>query len=302
LAARFHRDRFANHQIARLDENIRLSFAVLHNRRAMELFDLSGEVAVVIGATGALGGALAEGLAQAGAKVAVLGRNAERGQARVKAIRDAGGTAEFYAVDAVHKEDLRKAHGAIEAALGAPTVLVNAAGGNDPKVTVSAERAFEQINLDDWRANFDLNVIGGLLLPCQEFGPGMVARRKGSIINIASVSAHMPLSRVVTYSAAKAAVINVTLFLAREWAPKGVRVNSITPGFFPAEQNRKLLFNDDGTPTARTKAIWGHTPMGRFGEAQELVGAAVFLASPKAASFVTGTDLRVDGGYLSQTV
>jgi NAD(P)-dependent dehydrogenase (short-subunit alcohol dehydrogenase family) len=268
----------------------------------MELFDLSGEVAVVIGATGALGGALAEGLGQAGAKVAVLGRNAERGQARVRAIRDAGGTAEFYTVDAVRKEDLRRAHGAIESALGAPTVLVNAAGGNDPKVTVSAERAFEQIQLEDWRANFDLNVVGGLLLPCQEFGPAMAARRKGSIINIASVSAHLPLSRVVTYSAAKAAVVNVTLFLAREWAAKGVRVNSITPGFFPAEQNRKLLFNDDGTPTARTKAIWGHTPMGRFGEAHELVGAAVFLASPKAASFVTGMDLRVDGGYLAQTI
>jgi NAD(P)-dependent dehydrogenase (short-subunit alcohol dehydrogenase family) len=107
---------------------------------------------------------------------------------------------------------------------------------------------------------------------------------------------------VVTYSAAKAAVLNLTLFLAREWAPKGVRVNSLTPGFFPAEQNRKLLFNDDGSPTARTKAIWGHTPMGRFGDATELVGAAVFLASQKASSFVTGTDLRVDGGYLSQTV
>jgi NAD(P)-dependent dehydrogenase (short-subunit alcohol dehydrogenase family) len=181
-------------------------------------------------------------------------------------------------------------------------VLVNAAGGNDPKVTVTADRPFEQIALADWRANFDLNLVGGLLLPCQEFGPAMVARGQGSIINIASVSAHLPLSRVATYSAAKAAVLNLTLFLAREWAAKGVRVNSLTPGFFPAEQNRKLLFNDDGSPTARTKAIWGHTPMARFGEASELVGAAVFLASRKASSFVTGTDLRVDGGYLSQTV
>jgi NAD(P)-dependent dehydrogenase (short-subunit alcohol dehydrogenase family) len=130
----------------------------------------------------------------------------------------------------------------------------------------------------------------------------MAARGKGSIVNIASVSAHVPLSRVVTYSASKAAVLSLTLFLAREWASKGVRVNSITPGFFPAEQNRKLLFNDDGSPTARTKAIWGHTPMGRFGESNELVGAALFLASHKASSFVTGTDIRVDGGFLSQTI
>ena len=179
-----------------------------------------------------------------------------------------------------------------------PTILVNAAGGNDPKVTVTAERAFETIAADDWRAAFDLNLVGGALLPCQEFGPAMVAAGKGSIINIASVSAHLPLSRVVAYSSAKAAVLNLTQFLAREWASKGVRVNSITPGFFPAEQNRKLLFNDDGSPTARTQAIWGHTPMNRFGQAEELVGACVFLASAESrASFVTGIDLRVDGGF-----
>ena len=268
----------------------------------MNLFDLTGEVAVVIGGTGVLGGALAEGLAAAGAKVAVVGRNAERGEARAKAIRDQGGAAGFFPADAVSRTSLAEAHRRIEAALGAPTVLVNAAGGNDPKVTVTAERAFEQIALEDWHANFDLNLAGGVLLPCQEFGPGLCQRGKGSIINIASVSAHLPLSRVVTYSAAKAAVINLSLFLAREWAAKGVRVNTITPGFFPAEQNRKLLFNDDGTPTARTRAIWGHTPMNRFGESRELIGAAVFLASAKASSFVTGTDLRVDGGYLSQTI
>jgi NAD(P)-dependent dehydrogenase (short-subunit alcohol dehydrogenase family) len=130
----------------------------------------------------------------------------------------------------------------------------------------------------------------------------MVARGKGSIINIASVTAHLPLSRVVSYSAAKAAVLSLSLFLAREWAQKGVRVNTITPGFFPAEQNRKLLFNDDGSPTARTKTILGHTPMNRFGESRELIGAAVFLASAKASGFVTGSDIRVDGGYLSQTI
>jgi NAD(P)-dependent dehydrogenase (short-subunit alcohol dehydrogenase family) len=270
--------------------------------KASELFDLSGQVAVIIGATGALGGALAEGLGEAGAKVALLGRNAERGNARVKTIQSKGGQAAFFAADAIQRESLHAAHQAIEKSLGMPAILINAAGGNDPKVTVTADRPFEQIALADWQANFDLNLVGGLLLPCQEFGPGMLSRGRGSIINIASVSAHIPLSRVATYSAAKAAVLNLTLFLAREWASKGVRVNSITPGFFPAEQNRKLLFNDDGSPTARTNAIWGHTPMGRFGESNELVGAALFLASQKASSFVTGTDIRVDGGYLAQTI
>jgi len=268
----------------------------------MNLFDLTGQVAVVIGATGALGGAMADGLGEAGAKVAVLGRNAERGQTRVKAIQDHGGKAAFFSADAIDKASLRAAHHAIEKSLGAPTILVNAAGGNDPKVTVTAENPFERIPLDAWHASFDLNLVGGAFLPCQEFGPAMATRGKGSIINVASVSAHLPLSRVVTYSSAKAALLNLSLFLAREWAPKGVRVNTLTPGFFPAEQNRKLLFNEDGSPTARTKSIWAHTPMNRFGEARELVGAVIFLASDRASGFVTGSDIRVDGGFLSQTI
>ena len=268
----------------------------------MNLFDLSGETAVFIGGTGALGGALAEGLAEAGAKVAVVGRNKGRGGARAEAITKRGNTAQFFFADAVSQSSLREANQQIEKQFGAPAILVNAAGGNDPKVTVTTERLFEQIALEDWRANFDLNLVGGVLLPCQEFGAAMVRRGKGSIINIASVTAHTPLSRVVTYSAAKAAVLNLTLFLAREWASRGVRVNSITPGFFPAEQNRALIFNADGSPTPRTNSILSHTPMGRFGEARELAGAAVFLASSKASGFITGTDIRVDGGFLSQTI
>jgi NAD(P)-dependent dehydrogenase (short-subunit alcohol dehydrogenase family) len=268
----------------------------------MKLFDLSDEVAVVIGATGVLGGAIAEGLAQAGAKIAVLGRDAERGASRVKHIHAQGGKAQFFTADAISRDSLRRAHLEIQQYLGAPSILVNAAGGNDAKVTVTADHPFEEIALDDWRANFDLNLVGGVLLPCQEFGPGMAGRGKGSIINIGSVSAGPPLSRVVAYSAAKAAVINLTQFLAREWATKHVRVNAITPGFFPAEQNRRLLFNEDGSPTPRAAAILGHTPMARFGKAEELIGAAVFLASSKASSFVTGTELRVDGGYLAQTI
>lgn len=266
------------------------------------LFNLSGDVAVVIGGTGVLGGGVAEGLAAAGSSVAVVGRNAERGLARVRAIEATGGRACFVAADASDRGALQAALQEVTAKLGAPTVLVNAAGGNDPKVTVTPENPVEGIAVADWVAAFDLNLVGGALLPSQVFGPGMCERKRGSIINIASVSAHLPLSRVIAYSSAKAAVLNLTQFLSREWAPHGVRVNSITPGFFPAEQNRKLLFNDDGSPTARTQSIWSHTPMKRFGEASELVGACVFLASQAAASFVTGVDLRVDGGFLSQTI
>jgi len=266
------------------------------------LFDLTNEVAVVIGATGALGGAMAEGLAAAGAKVAVVGRNAERGAARVGAIKKSGGTAAFVSADAMKRDNLHAAHEQISQSLGAPSILVNAAGGNDPKATVTADMKFEGIPQANWASVFDLNLVGGVVLPCQEFGPAMAARGRGSIINIASASGHVPLSRVVAYSAAKAAVLNLTQFLAREWARNGVRVNSITPGFFPAEQNRALLFNKDGTPTPRAQSILGHTPMNRFGEAQELVGAVVFLASGKASGFVTGSDICVDGGFLCQTI
>jgi NAD(P)-dependent dehydrogenase (short-subunit alcohol dehydrogenase family) len=268
----------------------------------MKLFDLTGEVAAVIGATGELGGAIAEGLANAGASIAIIGRNEEKGTARAAKIAEAQGRSAFFPANAVDRQSLSKARAKIEAQLGPVTILVNAAGGNDPKVTITPERPVDQIQMSDWQANFDLNLLGGVLLPCQEFGVAMAGRGRGSIINIASVSAHVPLSRVVAYSAAKAAVLNLTQFLAREWAPRNVRVNTITPGFFPAEQNRRLLFNDDGSPTARTKSILGHTPMARFGVPDELVGAAIFLASHQASSFVTGSDIRVDGGFLSQTI
>ncbi len=268
----------------------------------MSMFDLHGEVAVVIGATGALGGACARALGAAGAAVAVLGRNEQRGTDCVAAIQSAGGRARFFSCDALKAESLKVAHREVASALGDPGVLINAAGGNKPEAVVSPGRAFEAISHEAWDEVFDLNLVGGVLLPCQEFGPGMVARRKGSIINIASVTSHLPLSRVVAYSAAKAAVLSLSRFLAREWAPQGVRVNTITPGFFPAEQNRKLLFNEDGTPTARTASIWAHTPMGRFGRPEEMGGAAVFLASANASGFVTGADLVVDGGFTAQTI
>lgn len=266
----------------------------------MSLFNLDGEVAIVIGATGVLGGVLAEGLAKSGAKVAVVGRNTQRGLDCVKRIGEKH--AAFFEGDATKRLSLERVQEAVVATLGTPTILVNAAGGNDPEVTVTPEKPFEAINGEAWNASFEMNVVGGALLPCQVFGAAMAARGKGSIINIASVSAHLPLSRVVAYSSAKAAVLNLTQFLAREWAGKGVRVNSITPGFFPAEQNRRLLYNEDGSPTPRAQAIMKHTPMARFGSPEELVGAAVFLASNKASAFVTGIDIRVDGGFLSQTI
>jgi NAD(P)-dependent dehydrogenase (short-subunit alcohol dehydrogenase family) len=266
------------------------------------MFSLKGEVAVAIGAGGVLAGAIAEGFAMAGAKVAVVDLRLEAAEACAQRIIAQGGAAKAFAANAMEKASLEQARQAIEASLGAATILLNAAGGNDPKVTVTPDNLFEDMPIENWRRNFDLNLVAGALFPCQVFGPGMVARKKGSIINIASVSAHIPLSRVVSYSASKAAVLNLTRFLAREWAPQGVRVNSLTPGFFPADQNRKLLFNEDNTPTERTRQIWNHTPMNRFGEAQELVGAAIFLASPAASGFVTGSDIRVDGGFLSQTI
>lgn len=266
------------------------------------LFDLSSEVAAVLGGTGVLGGAMAEALAGAGAKVAILGRSAERGAEAVRRIEKFGGHAMFHAADAMSKPSLAAARDAILKKWGRVTVLVNGAGGNKPEGTVAPGGDFTQLSFDGWKDVFDLNLVGGALFPSQVFGETMLAQKHGSIINIASISSILPLSRVVAYSASKAAVLNFTQWLAREWATKGVRVNAITPGFFPAEQNRRMLLKDDGTYTERGQAIVGHTPMGRFGEAQELAGAVVWLASPKAASFVTGQNIVVDGGFSSVTI
>ncbi|MFN3649765.1 MAG: SDR family oxidoreductase [Armatimonadota bacterium] len=267
-----------------------------------QLFRLDGEVAVVVGATGVLGGVMAEALAAAGARVAVVGRSTERGEERVRRIVEAGGEARFWAADARDRQALARVRDAVADAWDAPTVLVNAAGGNRAEATLPPGADFSALPLEAWQQVFDLNLIGGALLPSQVFGEAMVRRRKGSIINIASLSGMTPLSRVVAYSAAKAAVLNLTQFLAREWAPHGVRVNAISPGFFPAEQNRALLFTEDGGYTERGGQIIGHTPLARFGDPQELAGAVVFLASPRAASFVTGHNLVVDGGFTAATI
>ncbi len=269
---------------------------------SQNLFDLQDEIAVVIGGTGALGGAMAAALAAAGARVAILGRSAERGGERVKAIEQAGGTAAFQAADALDRGSLVAARDAIAKRWGTPTVLVNAAGGNRPDATLPPGADFCQLPLAAWQGVFDLNLVGGALLPAQVFGQSMLAAGVGSIINIASMSGMTPLSRVVAYSAAKAAVINLTQFLAREWAQSGIRVNAISPGFFPAEQNRALLFNADGSYTARGGQIIGHTPMARFGQPEELSGAVVWLAARRASSFVTGQNIVVDGGFSATTI
>jgi len=271
---------------------------------ASELFDLTGEVAVVIGGTGTLGGAMAEALAECGAKVVIVGRNAENGQKRVAAIVAAGGQVSFQSADAMDRDSLLAAREAIQSKIGPVTVLVNAAGGNKPDATLPPGADFCKLPRDAWNTVFDLNLVGGVLLPSQVFGESMLQAGKGSIINIASMSGIIPLSRVVAYSAAKAAVINLTMFLAREWATKGVRVNAISPGFFPAEQNMALLYEDKECTrlTERGKQIISHTPMGRFGKAHELAGAVVWLAAPRASSFVTGQNIVVDGGFGSTTI
>jgi NAD(P)-dependent dehydrogenase (short-subunit alcohol dehydrogenase family) len=267
-----------------------------------DIFNLDGEVAAVIGGTGALGGAMADALAAHGARIAIIGRNEERGRQRVQTIEATGGTATFQAADALDPDSLRTCRDEIAKRLGPVTILVNAAGGNKPEATLPPGADFCKLPVAAWETVFDLNLVGGALLPCQVFGETMLAAGRGSIINIASMAGMIPLSRVVAYSAAKAAVINLTQFLAREWATRGVRVNALSPGFFPADQNRKLLFNDDGTYTERGGQIIGHTPMARFGESHELAGATVWLASSRASSFVTGQNIVVDGGFSATTI
>ena len=253
------------------------------------MFSLDGQVAVVIGGGGVLAGAMAMGFAEAGADVAILDLNRENAEARAAAIRGLGRQAIGVAADATRKQDLERALSEVLSKLGKVTILLNAAG-------VNSGTPFFEIGEEEWHRLLDID-LKSVFLGCQVFGKAMVdAGQGGSIINISSASSNPPLSKVFTYGIAKAGVNQITQFLARELAPHRVRVNAILPGFFPAEQNRKLL-----TPE-RTQQIMNHTPMGRFGESCELVGAAVYLASEKAASFVTGSILRVDGGFLAMTI
>lgn len=263
-----------------------------------DLFSLQGKVAIVTGGTGVLGGAIARGLAGAGAQVAILGRRAEQAQAVAQAIVDAGGQAIATPADVLKREDLEAAREQILAQWGRIDILVNAAGGNMPGATIVGERTFFNMDISALDAVMGLNFTGSVL-PSQAFGAAMVEAGSGSIINISSMAAAKVLTRVMGYSAAKAAIDNFTRWLATELALKykaPLRVNAIAPGFFIGEQNRDLLLQPDGSLTARGQQIVNHTPMGRFGEPDELVGTAVWLASD-ASRFVTGVVVPVDGGF-----
>lgn len=255
----------------------------------MDLFSLEGKVAAVVGGGGVLAGEMARGFARAGADVAILDFNAEAAEQRATEVRALGRKAIAVQVDATQKADLQRALETTVSQLGGVHILLNAAG-------INSGTPFLEISEEEWHRIIDVD-LKSVFLACQVFGAWMTQPgHGGSIINISSASSGPPLSKVFTYSVAKGGVNQITQFLAREWAEQGVRVNAILPGFFPAEQNRKLLTAD------RVAKIMGHTPMNRFGDASELVGAAVFLASERAASFVTGSILRVDGGYGAMTI
>jgi NAD(P)-dependent dehydrogenase (short-subunit alcohol dehydrogenase family) len=253
------------------------------------LFSLDGKVAAIVGAGGVLAGEMAHGFAAAGARVGVIDLNGELAEVRAAAIRESGAQACAVTADATRKDDLQRALEETLAAFGRIDILLNAAG-------INSGTPFFEITEAEWHRILDVD-LKSVFLACQVFGKHMVdAGNGGSIINISSASSGPPLSKVFTYGVAKAGINQITQFLARELAPHQVRVNAILPGFFPAEQNRRLL-----TPE-RVASIIGHTPMARFGEANELVGAAVYLASDRASGFVTGSVLRVDGGFLAMTI
>ncbi len=248
-----------------------------------KLFSLSGQTAVVIGGTGVLGGALAEGIAQAGATIIIAGRGEERGKERVEAIKKLGGTAHFLPVDVTSRKSIEDLLAAAIKQCGRADLLVNCAGTNVGSSYLEAKD-------EDWERVFQTNVTS-THWACQIFGKHMIDAGGGSILNIGSVTAHLPLSRVFAYAASKAAVVNLTQNVAREFAPHKVRVNSLCPGFFPAEQNRKILDPE------RVNNIMQQTPVHRFGEPHELVGAAILLLSRTAGSYITGATYYVDGGF-----
>jgi NAD(P)-dependent dehydrogenase (short-subunit alcohol dehydrogenase family) len=263
-----------------------------------DLFDLSGRVAIVTGATGVLGGAMARGLAAAGARVGVLGRREEPAKNVAVEIVDSGAEALALLADVLEREQLEDVREATLERWGRVDILVNAAGGNVPEATVADDGEVFGVPEDALRRVMDLNLMG-TLLPCQVFGEAMARSGEGSIVNVSSMAAQRPLTRVVGYAAAKAAVENLTRWLAVELSVKhgaDLRVNAISPGFFLGEQNRAMLLNEDGSLTERGRKIVDHTPAGRFGEPEELVGTLIWLCSP-AARFVNGIVVPVDGGF-----
>ena len=269
--------------------------------------DLTGKVAVVTGASGTLCSQFSIALARAGAKVAMLSRNTANSQPFVDQIIAEGGVAKAYACDVLDKARCAEVAKEVEADFGPCDILINGAGGNNAAATTDHEY-YEPGDIDaDTKSFFDLDEAGvtavfnlnflGALIPTQVFAAQMVEREGCCILNISSMNAYTPLTKIPAYSGAKAAISNFTQWLAVHFSKVGIRVNAIAPGFFSGKQNAKLLWNDDGTPTARTKKILAATPMGRFGLPEELEGALLFLVNEKAAGFITGIVIPVDGGF-----
>lgn len=275
--------------------------------------NLSGKTAIVTGGSGTLCSAMAYGLAVCGAKVAIIGRNKEKlASVSEKLTKDAldeyikNVTVKGYSCNVINKDELTAAYETIKNELGSCDILINGAGGNQPGAITSIEMlkkekedsdySFWNLDEDRIRDVMDLNYMG-TLLPIQVFTKDMVEKRSGSIINIASVTSILPLTKVMAYGNAKSAILNLTQWLAVHFGESGIRCNAIAPGFYAADQNHDLLFNADGTYTDRARKIITGTPMGRFGNPEELIGAALFLASDETAGFVNGIVLPVDGGY-----
>jgi NAD(P)-dependent dehydrogenase (short-subunit alcohol dehydrogenase family) len=263
------------------------------------LYDFSGNTVLVTGGTGVLAGEIVTTLAQCNANVVVLSRNHEQGSMLVEEhLNSVKGRALHVIGDVLSPESLQRSNETVQAEFGAVDILINAAGGNHPAATTKPELSFFDLPLDALRHVGDLNLLG-TILPCQVFGRGMAERGEGVILNISSMNAYRPLTRIPAYSAAKAAINNFTQWLAvhmaQNYSPR-IRVNAIAPGFFIGEQNRRLLLNEDGTLTSRGESILAHTPMNRFGTPEDLLGATLWLLSP-SASFVTGVVIPIDGGF-----
>ena len=268
--------------------------------------DLNDKVVVITGAGGVICSTLAKAVGACGAKVALLDLNKEAAQKWADEIVAEGGTAKAYECNVLQKESIEKAHEAVLADFGGCDILLNGAGGNNPRATTDNEY-FHMEDLENMKTFFDLDQAGvefvfnlnfiGTLLPTQVFAKDMLGKKGCSIINISSMNAFTPLTKIPAYSGAKAAISNFTQWLAVHFSQVGIRCNAIAPGFFSTAQNAKLLWNDDGTPTARTGKILAGTPMGRFGETEELIGATLFLMSEEASGFVDGVVIPIDGGY-----
>lgn len=267
--------------------------------------DLSKEVVALTGAGGVLIGAFAKALAECGAKVGIIDLNADSCDRVVAEITAAGGKAVAAPANCLDKASVEKARETIEKAFGGVTMLVNGAGGNNPACTTDNEtmaeaqdgmKTFFDLDSEKFKFVFDINIMTTVLCS-QVFAKGMAERGRGNIINVSSMNAFRPLTKIPAYSSAKAGVSNLTQWLAVHFASSGLRVNAMAPGFFSTKQNKALLWNADGTPTARTGKILAHTPMGRFGETEDLIGTLLWMADEKASGFVTGIVVPVDGGF-----